>query len=332
MMIHRKRALLWGGLGLAVVLVLMMRGAFFTVRPDEQVLVLEFGRIVRGPIDRAGLHVKNPFTHRVVRLEKRLIAWDGDPNRMPTRDKKNIFVDVYARWRIADARLFYTSLGTLRDGQKKLDDLVDGAVRDVVSSHDLIEVVRLSNRELVYGADSRDAGLAPEQTVRIETGRKELEALIRRNVAQTLLEKFGMDLVDVRIKRVNYVKSVQDEVYARMKSERERIALRLKSEAQEDRARILGETKKDVAIIEGEAEQESARLIGEGDAKAIAVYAEAVNQAPEFYAFLRSLEAYAQVIDGRTTLVLTTDSPFLKTLKQTNPIAAPPGPAARPGP
>lgn len=329
MRFNSRRVMGWSLVVAALVLILLARGAMYRVRPNEQVLVLQFGRIVGDPVVEPGLKFKNPFTQRVVRLEKRLIAWDGDPNQMPTRDKKNIFVDVYARWRIVDARLFYESLGTVRGGQKKLDDLVDGAARDVVSGHNLIEVVRSSNRELVYGADSREAGLAPETPVRIEKGREQLETLIRDNVAGTLRQQFGMDLKDVRIKRVNYVQSVRDQVYERMKSERERIASRLRSEAQEYRDQILGETKKDVAIIEGEAEDKSARIRGDADAKAIQIYAQAVNQAPDFYAFLRSLEAYQKVIDSRTNLILTTNSEFLKVLKEAKPIL-PSGSATQP--
>jgi len=324
MNLRKRRIVGWGLVAAAAVVILILRGAVYRVYPHEQVLVVQFGRVVRGPVADPGLYFKNPFVQKVVRIEKRLIAWDGEPGRTPTKDKKNIQVDVYARWRIVDATLFYTSVqGRIDAGQKKLDDLVDAAVRNVVSSHDLIEVVRATNRELIYGADLRLAGLAPEGSTVIAKGREKLEDLIRQDAAPTLRDELGIELVDVRIKRVNYVKSVRDEVFERMKSERKRIASRLESEAQEYAETIIGETKKEVAIIEGQAEQESARLRGEGDANAITTYAKAVNQAPKFYAFLRTLEAYQKVINRQTTLVLTTESPLLRVLKETKPISAP---------
>ena len=324
MRMRKKRVVVWTLVAAAAIVILIVRGALYQVYPHERVLVIQFGKVVRGPIDEPGLYFKNPFIQKVVRIEKRLIAWDGEPGRTPTKDKKNIQVDVYARWRIVDARLFYTSVqGRIDVGQKKLDDLVDGAVRNVVSSHDLIEVVRATNRTLIYGEDRQAEGLTPEQGVTIAKGRENLEELIRQNAAPTLRTELGIELVDVRIKRVNYVQNVRDEVYERMKSERQRIAARLESEAEEYAQTIKGDTEKQVAIIEGDAEQESARLRGQGDAEAIRVYADAVNQAPDFYAFLRSLEAYQKVIDDKTTLVLTTDSPLLKTLKETKPIQAP---------
>jgi len=321
---HKKRVAVWILVAAAAIVILIVRGAMYQVFPHEQVLVIQFGKVVRGPIDEPGLHFKNPFIQKVVRIDKRLIAWDGQPGRTPTKDKKNIQVDVYARWRIVDARLFYTSVqGRIDAGQKKLDDLVDAAVRNVVSSHDLIEVVRATNRALIYGADRQAEGLTPEQGVTIAKGRETLEELIRQDAAPTLRTELGIELVDVRIKRVNYVKNVRTEVYERMKSERQRIAARLESEANEYAQKILGDTEKQVAIIEGEAEQESARIRGDGDAKSIQVYADAVNQAPKFFAYLRLLDAYQKVIDSKTNLVLTTNSPFLKLLKETEPIRVP---------
>jgi membrane protease subunit HflC len=226
-----------------------------------------------------------------------------------------IFIDTWARWRIVDPQRFFTACTTMDGGQKTLDDLVDSAVRDVVGSHNLIEVVRSSNRELVYEAEDDIEEDRPQQA-NIDVGREKMEQAVREKAGRGLTEKYGIELVDVRIKRINYVESVRKSVYERMIAERDRIAARYDSEAEEQRDIILGETNKELAIIEGEGEEKSKKVRGEGDAEAIKIYGEAMSKDPEFYALLRALEAYRTSFSTQTEIILTTDSPFLKFMEQ----------------
>jgi len=305
------------GAVLAVVILFTLLLAFactFIVREDEQVVVTQFGKPVR-VVKEPGLKFKKPFIQEVNRFEKRLIAWDGEPERMPTRDKKMIFIDTWARWRVADLERFFTACGTIETGQGKLDGLVDSAVRDVVGSHNLIEVVRSTNREMVYEAEDDIQEERPSQR-KIAVGREKMAQAIKDRAVKKLADKYGIGLVDVRIKRINYVESVREAVYGRMKAERDRIASRYRSEAQEQREIILGDMAKELAVIEGDGDEKSKRIRGEADAEAIKIYGEALSKNPEFYTFLRALEAYKVSFGKETEIILTTDSPFLKFLEQ----------------
>jgi membrane protease subunit HflC len=301
---------------LLVVLVVAFVGASaYVIHEWEQAVITRFGR----PVDyktEAGLYFRKPFIEKVHKLEKRLLPWDGDPENMPTRDKKRIFIDVWARWHITDPLKYYQTLRTEQAGYKILDDLVDSRVRDIIGNYNLIEAVRSSNRELTYESEELEDALTARQA-EISIGRTRIEGEIRDRVVNDLKGKnYGLELVDVHIKRVNYIESVRDAVYERMKSERDRIARLFESEAEEEQNRILGQTRKEVDEIEGEMEKRSAEIRGQAEAEVIGIYAEAVQRSPEFYEFLRRLEAYRKTLGPDTRLILSTDSEFLRLLNK----------------
>jgi len=297
---------------LLVLCIIAISTTAFIVPETEHAVVTEFGKPVRA-VSEPGLHFKKPIVQKVIRFDKWILAWDGFPSSMPTKDKKNIHVDVWARWRVVDPIRFRERAATINGGHKLLDDYVDSAVRDVIGSYNLIEVVRSTNRELTYESEELQA----EQEAReegISVGREKITKEIFESASKSL-EDTGMELVDVRIKRINYVESVRQSVYDRMKSERYRIAKLYESEAQEKKRVILGEMERELATIKGEGEARSTEIRGEADAEVIRMYADALSRSPEFYSFLRKLEAYKKSLGKDTALILTTDSDFLRGLK-----------------
>ncbi len=305
--------------GLIVTLVLaviaLLAGTFI-VEEGKQVIVTEFGKPVND-VQTAGLHFKTPFIQEAYYLEKRLLPWDGSPESMQTKDKKRIDIDVWARWRISDPMTFFVKVRNEDRGQKILDDLVDSAVRDVVARHNLIDVVRKSNAELIYETQELER---TEADIVAGNGRDDVEKEILIGVD---LKEYGMELVKVRIKRVNYVASVRATVYERMISERLKIARLYESEALEEKNGILGQTQKELDQIEGEMEQKSAEIRGEADAQVIQMTAEAYGQSPDFYEFLRRLDVLKMTLNQDTRLILSTESDLLQMLKQPgNPEAA----------
>ena len=301
---------------LVVVVVLgaiVLQASVYTVTEGRQAVITQFGEPVQVRTE-AGLYFKPPFIQKIHRLEKRLLPWDGDPENMQTLDKKRIFIDVWARWRIVDPMKFFQAVRTENRGYKILDDLVDSAVRDVVARNNLIEVVRSSNRELLYESDelARDAASSQD---RITVGRAKMEAEILTVASVGLKEQYGMELSVVHIKRVNYIESVRTTVYDRMKSERIRIAKLFESEAEEEKNRILGLTTKELDGIKGEQEQRAAEIRGRAKAEVIRIAAEAYAESPEFYAFLRHLETYKKTLRPGTRLVLSTDNELLRHLR-----------------
>ncbi len=309
------------GVVIAVVVLVLVRASAFSVNEAEQVIVLQFGN-PRKVVTDPGLKFKLPFLQEVRSLEKRLLPWDGAPEDMTTKDKKRIGIDVWARWRIVDPLKFYQACRTVNGGQKRLDDLVDSGVRDVVASHNLIECVRSSNEELKY--EEELFGLDQRRTqVRISFGRSKLEQqmLAAVNASADLEAIYGMEVTEVHIKRVNYIENVRNRVYERMKSERTRIAKLFESEAEEERNRILGNTRKELDEIEGEMAQRSSEIMGDADAEVIKIYADSLSQDPEFFRFLRLLEAYQVAFDDQTRLILSTDNEFLNLLRGPTPEA-----------
>ncbi|REK19438.1 MAG: protease modulator HflC [Planctomycetota bacterium] len=302
---------------LVVMAALVFYSCAYQVEEGKQVIVTQFGKPV-AEVESAGLHFKQPFVQEVSYLEKRLLPWDGAPESLQTKDKKRIGVDVWARWRIVEPMMFFVKVRTEQRGQKILDDLVDSTVRDVVARHNLIDVVRKSNDELIY--ETRELDRAPADKV-VGNGRDDVEEEILRGVD---LKEYGMELVKVRIKRVNYVASVREAVYERMISERLRIAKLFDSEAQEEKNRILGQTRKELDRIEGEMEQKSAEVRGEADAKVIQLTADAYSRSPEFYEFLRRLEVFKKTLSGDTRLILSTEGDLFRMLKEPGePASAP---------
>jgi membrane protease subunit HflC len=289
----------------------------YVVNEGKQAVVTQFGRPVRFVTD-AGLHFRMPFIQEVNSLEKRLLPWDGAAESMQTRDKKRIFIDVWARWRISDAEKFFKAVRTEQKGQKILDDLVDSAVRDVVAQNHLIDVVRSTNEKLIYESEEMKEMALSAEAKRdvVTTGRSEMEQKILQGVAGDLEKNnYGMELSTVRVKRVNYIESVKDTVYDRMRSERLRIAKLFESEAEEEQNRILGLTRKELDGIEGEMQQKSAEIRGKADAEVIRMTAEAYSQSPDFFEFLRRLEVFKESLGADTRLILTTDSDLFRLLK-----------------
>ncbi|MCZ6683716.1 MAG: protease modulator HflC [Planctomycetota bacterium] len=293
-----------------LILLIVASGAVYIVPEGQQAIVTQFGKLVKDRT-KAGLYFKIPLAQDVHMLEKRLLPWDGDPQDMPTKDKRRIGIDVWARWRIVDPRKFFTAVGTENNGQQRLDERVDSAARAVVANYNLIEVVRSTNQKLQYESEEleNDWALRREQ---IFTGREKMEKELKVIASEGLMETFGMELVDVHIKRINYVPSVREKVYERMRSERMRIAKLYESEAKEERNRILGQTRKELDEIEGDMQQRSAEIRGEADAQVIRITAAAFGKSPEFYEFLRRLEAYKNTLTGKTRLVLSTKNAFLQ--------------------
>ena len=301
--------LLIAAAGLTLLALLVLYLSAYAVEEGKQVIVTQFGKPVKA-VEDAGLHFKAPFVQEAFFLEKRLLPWDGAPESMQTKDKKRIDIDVWARWRIIEPMTFFVKVRNEDRGQKILDDLVDSAVRDVVARHNLIDVVRKSNDELIYETAELER---TEADVVKGRGRDDVEAEILRGVN---LEEYGMELVKVRIKRVNYVASVRETVYQRMISERLRIARLYDSEALEEKNRILGQTQKELDQIEGEMLQKSAEIRGRADAMVIKLTAEAYGQSPEFYEFLRRLEVLKTTLGTDTRLILSTDSELFRMLNE----------------
>jgi len=302
---------------LLVVAAILAAGSCYVVGEREQVIVTEFGRPVGAPVTEAGLHWKKPFVQDVRRLDKRVLYWRGEAREISTREKKFIFVDTMARWRIADPLLFLQSVGDARNAQTRLDNIIDGVVKDTVSSQGLIDVVRASGREMAQDVDTTQDE-APQKP---ELGRPELMKRITQEAA-IRLAPLGIELLDVRITRVNFVEQVLADVYRRMISERQRIAEQFRSEGLGEKARILGELERDQKMTISEAERDASIQRGTADATAARTYAEAYQKDPAFYAFLKSLETLKTALaGGETTVVLATDGELLRLLE--SPGAAP---------
>ena len=298
---------------LAIVLLAFVGGATYTVREGEQVIITQFGNPVGDPIVEPGLHFKLPFIQKTNYFEKRFLEWDGNPNQVPTRDKRFIWVDTYARWRIVNPLLFFQRLRDERGAQSRLDDILDGETRNAVARNDLIELVRSTNRDpddvVVESEEER------EILNEIERGRERISREILERAA-TRTADLGIELLDLRIKRINYVDEVQKDVFARMIAERRRIAELFRSEGQGEAARIQGERERELQRIQSEAFRAAEELRGKADAEATDIYAAAYSRDADFYAFTRSLEAYDRLMDANTLFILGTDSELLRFLER----------------
>jgi membrane protease subunit HflC len=280
------------------------------------VVLTRFGKIVRQPITTPGLNFRIPFIDTVNKYPMNLQHWDGDPGQIPTLDKTFIWVDAFARWKIVDPVKFRETVGLLMSAKNRLDEIIDPAVRNAVTSFRLIETVRSSNRELDTFEDSIENSDETEQRQNygIKTGRGNITNNILEQ-AQPKLDKFGISLVDVQIKRVNYVDQVRESVYNRMIAERRQVAEKFRSEGVGEARRIRGNKERDLKVITSEAYRQAQTIKGRGDAEAARIYAEAFGINPEFYTFVKTLEVYRESIGRDSTLVLSTDSDFLKYLK-----------------
>jgi membrane protease subunit HflC len=285
------------------------------VREGEQVVVTQFGKPVGDPVTEAGLNFKLPFIQKVSRFEKRLLKWDGSPNQIPTKDKKLIWVDTTARWRISDPLRYLTRVTTITTALSRLDGIIDSVVRDAVSENDLVGLVRSEGweedqvSEGGYGQTRVAAASKQLKVGREEISRGMLEA------ASKLTPEFGIELVDVRIKRINYVESVLKKVFERMISERKRIAAQYRSEGEGEAARINGRMSKELKRITSEAFRTAQEIQGRADAEATRIYGESFGQDPEFYSFFQTLELYREHTHKKTRLILTTENDFHRYLK-----------------
>jgi modulator of FtsH protease HflC len=309
--------------GLAVGTYLLMSSTY-TVSEVEQAIITQFGRPVGDPVTSAGLKFKVPFIQEVNLIDKRVLEWDGNPSDMPTKDKLYVSVDLFARWRIVDPLQYFLRLHDERSAQSRLDDVLGSETRNAVAKHELIEIVRTTkNRVPLRDVLATDAGrpLDVGSLVPIQKGRKQVEQEIFAEAAQKV-RVFGIELLDIRFKRINYNESVRPKIYDRMVSERRQIAERFLSEGNGEAARIRGNRLRDMNKIQSEAYRQVEEIRGVADAKATEIYAKAYNQSPEavtFYEFTRTMQAYKSLIAENTTLVLSTDSDLFKFLKGITP-------------
>jgi len=310
-----------GFLGVLLVAAVVIGGnCVYTVDETKQVVLTQFGEPIGGPITKAGLYFKLPVIQTANYFEKRILPWDGDPNQIPTLDKRYIWVDTMARWRIVDPLKFMQSMGNESAALGRLDDIVDSAARDAISNANLVEAIRDSNRlveKYEQGGDKdEDIFLDVGETglEKIKIGREELMKSIQKQ-ASLIAPRYGIELIDVRIKRINYVQEVQKKVYERMISERKRAAEKYRSEGQGKKAEIEGQMTKELQDIRSQAYKAAQELMGEADAEAIKIYADAYNKDPGFYSFLKTMDTYKKTIDKDTTLILSTDNDFYQYLK-----------------
>jgi membrane protease subunit HflC len=295
---------------LVLLVVIVAGGAFYMVNEAEQVIITQFGRPVGDPVITPGLKMKVPFLQKANYFDKRFLEWDGDPNEVPTKDKRFLFVDTYARWRIVDPLLFFQRLRDERGAQSRLDDILDGETRNTVANYDLIEVVRSTNREFEVSSAMDEAAHKE-----ITAGRVALEKEVLDN-ASTRVEVLGIEILDFQFKRTNYAEVDRPKVYERMISERKRIAEEYRSVGAGEAARINGSKDRDLNEITSEAYRRAQEIRGKADAEAADIYARAYNRDPEFYRFLKTMEVYRTTLDEGTILMLSTEGEFLRYLER----------------
>ncbi len=310
-------------LGFAALTVLL--SAVYMLDETEQAVIVQFGAPVGDVVEKPGLHIKLPFIQEVRRFDKRLIVWDGDPNQIPTLGREFISVDTSARWRIVDPLLFLKSVKNEIGAQSRLDDIIDSVVRDNISETELIDIVR--SKDWDVKEEDMERIILPEDektqqviTQEVKIGRKDLIKSFREEAEREMLS-YGIELVDVRIKRLNYIPSVQQQVFERMISERQRIAERFRAEGSGESSRIVGETKKELAEIISNARRQKEIIQGDADAEATRIYNEAYSADPEFYAFYRSLESYANSLKSNATLILGTESDYFRYLSESGDLS-----------
>jgi membrane protease subunit HflC len=305
------------GVVIVIFLILVISGAFYTVREWDQVVITQFGEPIGEPKTQPGLYFKIPLIQKLHRYEKRILRWDGDPKEIPTLDKRFIFVDTTARWRIVDARKFLEVLVGYNQAYSRLDDIIDAVVRDYVSSNTLVELVRTTDwMPTLEEGEEKVVSPFGEPTARetVVLGREKITRAILAEASKSM-PAFGMELVDVRIKRINYVERVRQKVYERMVSERKRKAAQFRSEGEGKKAEILGEMEKELKSIVSGAYRTAEEIRGKADAEATKIYGEAYNQDPEFYAFFKTLDTYKEAPFKNAFVVLGTDSDYYRFLK-----------------
>ncbi len=299
----------------ALAVLIILTDALYIVSETNQVIITQFGEPIGNAVTSPGLHIKAPFIQKANSFEKRWLEWDGDPNQIPTKDKKYIWVDTYARWRISDPLVFFQRVRDERGAYSRMDDIVDGETRNAIANFDLIEIVRVSNREFEM-TEEASVLESREAVQKIKTGREKIANIILETSAK-ITPEIGVEITDVKIKRINYVDDVQMKVFDRMIAERQRIAARYRSEGDGKSAEIRGQKERELKRIQSEAYKTAQEIKGKADAESTKIYASAYNLDPEFYQFMKTLEIYRTIMDKDTWLLLSTDAEFLKYLKST---------------
>jgi membrane protease subunit HflC len=297
-----------------LVILIGLSGSAFIVQEKDQVVITQFGRPVGKAIVEPGMHFKVPFIQVANYFEKRYMEWNGDPNQVPTKDKKFIFVDTYARWQITDPLQFFKRLTNERGAQSRIDDILDGDTRNFIANNNIEEAVRTSNRTPV----SSDNELIADSLAQISVGREKIQQMILES-ANIQTADLGIEILDFRFKRINYVQEVQDQVYERMKSERFRIADKFRSEGQGEASRINGEKERELKNIQSLAFRDAELIKGKADATAATIYARAYDRSSQsrgLYSFLKSMETFEKTFDGKTSIFISTDSELYKYLKK----------------
>ena len=292
--------------------VLIFGGAFYIVNESEQVVITQFGKPVGDPITTPGLKIKTPFLETANYFDKRFLAWDGEPKQVSTRDKRFININTYARWRISDPLQYAKSLSDESRAKNRIGSVLEGATQNAIAKHDLIELVRTTNRDYIVNNEDTNDQSSKEKTV-IKSGRDELSREILE-IAKSSTSELGIEILDFQFKRINYVPEVRKKVYERMVSERKRIAEEFRSQGAGESARISGQKDRDLKEITSDAYRRSQEIKGKADAKAANIYAAAYNKDPAFYRFMRTMEIYGETLDKETILVLSTEGDFLKYL------------------
>jgi len=327
---QQKKLLL--NVGLPVLVIIALFGSAYTLPEGRQALITQFGKVMGKPVTGAGLHWKVPFIQEVRYFDKRILEWDGDPNQIPTKDKKFIWVDTTARWRIKDAMKFAETVRTESAAQTRLDSILDGATRDVISNHNLVEAVRNTNTlldqikkrkqqaEKIVGEPKAVVEIELEEEITgelesISVGREHLSALIHAR-AKEKLGDLGIELIDVQLRRIAYEKSVEEKVYERMISERKRIAEKIRSMGKGEQAKIQGKLNRDLKEIESTAYRTSQEIKGRAEAEAISIYARSVGQDSGYFEFTRTLDAYKKTLKGKANFIMSTDSDFLRLMQK----------------
>ena len=297
--------------GLVLLAIVVVYDGFFIVEEGKQVVITQFGAPVGDPITEAGLHLKMPFIQQTEVFEKKILIWDGDPNQIPTNDKTYVYLDVTARWRISNALQFLQAVNNEARAQSLLSDIIDGTVRDMVNKNDLIEIIRSSDWSVDTMSETASASTIGTKP---KNGRDQIADQILE-VAAKVTPQYGIELIDVMIKRVNYIESVRLKVYDRMISERKRIAAEKRSTGEGQKAEILGTVERKLKEIISTANREAVTIKGKADALATQIYGDAYSQDPDFYAFQKTLESYPQIVGKNTSLILSSDSDLFQYLK-----------------
>jgi membrane protease subunit HflC len=301
---------------IAIIVFLIIGRPLYTVDETEQVIITQFGKPIGNAITEPGLHIKVPFIQKISYFAKNLLEWDGDPGQIPTKDKTFIWVDTFARWRIVDPLKFYKAVNNEMAAQKKLDDILNPTINNFIAANDLIEAVRSTDRLL--SKESKEKSTRSKDATelkKITLGRGEMTKGILKQAAPKLAE-FGIEIVDFRIKRINYVEEVRQKVYERMIAERNQISEKFRSEGKGESKKIKGEQQKELRRIQSEAYKKVEEIKGKADAEATNIYAESFGKDPEFYSFINTLELYKKSLDENIKVILTTNSDFFQYLKQ----------------